>query len=226
MLPGSRRGGDTTNMADSARDPRKPLTARQKRFCEEYAADPVAVQAYFRAYGRVTSRGKKRTYKGASNSAERLLEKDGIKAEIAAVQRDYQRRCRVSGVRIVKELAAVAFFDPADAFDPDPNGGPLVARKLHEMPAAARRAMQQAKVKRRKLKGDADELYEVEEVEYKFADKLSALDKLAKRVGLYKDDDGKDAGATGAVNLTELAGAIAALITGQQLVAGGGGKPA
>lgn len=42
-------------------------------------------------------------------------------------------------------------------------------------------------------------MYEVEEVEYKFASKLDALDKLCKKLGFYAADAGEDEAASGAV---------------------------
>lgn len=167
---------------------RDKLTARQKRFVEEYAAgDGNAVQAFFRAYGRTTSAGKRRTYKAAQVESSKLLSKPIVDAEIRAAQAEYAARVRVSKLKVIREVAGVAFADPADAFDPDPNGGPLVAKPLHEIPAATRRAIQSVKVKRRRLAGSGKEVYEVEEVEYKFASKMDALDKLCKKLGFYSD---------------------------------------
>ena len=169
--------------------PEKPaLTLKQRRFCEEIAADGNAVQAYFRAFGRTTSKGKRRSYQGASKSAQRLLQNALIQAEIEASQAEYAKRVGVSKERALSEVAAVAFADPADAFDRDPNGGPLVAKKLHDIPAATRRAIQSVKVKRRRIAGGGDEVYEVEEVEYRFASKLDALEKLFKKLGFYAGD--------------------------------------
>lgn len=171
-----------------ARPDKPPLTANQKRFVEEYAADGNATQAYFRAYGRLTSKGKRRTYRTAQTQASKLLSNPIIAAEVESAQAEYARRVRVDKERVLGEVAAVAFADPADAFDPDPNGGPLLARKLHDIPAATRRAIQSVKVKRRRIAGNGDEVYEVEEVEYRFASKLDALEKLSKKLGFYAGD--------------------------------------
>lgn len=169
-------------------DPSPKLTEKQRRFVAEYAADPNAVQAYFRAYGRAKADGKTRSYGATAESARQLLNKPEIQAELAHAQAEYARRTGVSKGRVLREVSAVAFADPADAFDPDPNGGPLLARPLHKIPAATRRAIQSVKVKRRRIAGNGSEVYEVEEVEYKFASKLDALDKLCKRLGFYSDE--------------------------------------
>lgn len=173
----------------------KPLPEKELRFCAEYAADPNATQAYLRAFGPVS-------YRTAGTESHRLLKKPEVQAEVKAARLEYQRRCRVNGLRVVKELSCIAFADPADAFDPDPGGGPLVAKPLHQIPAATRRAIQSVKVKRRRIAGGGDEVYEVEEVEYKFASKDAALDKLSKHLGLYADRPGGAAeGGTEAVQV-------------------------
>lgn len=171
---------------------RKALTEKELRFCAEYAADPNATQAYLRAFGPGS-------YRSAQGSASKLLSKPIIQEEVKAAREEYQRRCRVNGTRVVKELSAIAFVDPADAFDPDPSGGPLVAKPLHKIPAATRRAIQSVKVKRRRIAGGKDEVYEVEEVEYKFAPKDAALDKLSKHLGLYAKDEAGEGGTDDAL---------------------------
>jgi hypothetical protein len=153
------------------------LTDQQRRFVEEYAARPVASRAYRIAFPDAAPNSVR-------TLAARLLAKVHIRRAVKAAQRAQARRCRTDADRINRELAAVAFADPADAFDPDPTGGPCLPRRLHDIPADARRAIQSVKVKRRRIAGGGDEVYEVEEVEYKFAPKLDALDKLGKRLGL------------------------------------------
>lgn len=169
-------------------DPSPKLTEKQRRFVAEYAADENAVQAYFRAFGRTTAKGTTRSYRAAQVNASKLLSTAIIQQELEKAREEYAARVRVSKGRVLREVSAVAFADPADAFDPDPNGGPLLARPLHKIPAATRRAIQSVKVKRRRIAGNGSEVYEVEEVEYKFASKLDALDKLCKRLGFYTDE--------------------------------------
>jgi hypothetical protein len=58
---------------------------------------------------------------------------------------------------------------------------------LHRVPPAVRKTLQSVKVKRRRLKSAGGEVHEVEEVEYKAADRLAAIEKLGKQLGLWKD---------------------------------------
>ncbi len=170
------------------------LTLKQRRFVEEYATDPNAVQAYFRAFGRDTSKGSRRSYKGAQSQASILLSNPIIQAELEAAQAAWQKRVGVDKARVLAELAAIAFADPDDVYQPDPNNGGMPApRAWRDIPPAARRAIQSVKVKRRRLANDRDETaWEVEEVEYRFHPKLDALDKLCKRLGLIAPDEADD----------------------------------
>lgn len=165
---------------------RKPLTLKQRKFVEEYAGEGNAVQAYFRAFGRRTSKGKSRTYWGASKAAARLLQNDTIKSEIESAQAVYAAKTRTSRLRVVKEVAALAFADPYDLYCEAADGSPT-PRPWSEVPPAARKAIASVKVKRRRQK-DGDIVWEVEEVEYKFHSKTDALDKLCRKLGFYKDE--------------------------------------
>ena len=170
----------------------KGLTANQKRFVLEYAYDGIKVQAYLRAFGEYTSKGRRRSYQGASKAAARLLQNDLIKAEIEACTRANARRCGISARKVLRELAAVAFADAADVCETDASGATVV-KPLSRIPPAARKAIQSVKVRRRRIAGGGDEVYEVEEVEYKLSDKQAALEKLARRLGLLGADAAGDA---------------------------------
>lgn len=165
------------------------LTPKQRQFVSEYVIDKNGVQAYFRAFGRNKSNGKPRSYFAANVQAIRLLQKPTIQRELKAAEEEYQRRTRVSKLRVLKELALIAFFDPADAYEPAPDGGQDIPKPMSKIPAPLRRAMSGSRTKRRRIVGEGQELYEVEEVEYKFAGKLDALDKLCKKLGLFKEDE-------------------------------------
>lgn len=175
------------------------LTTKQKHFVAEYVIDRNGVQAYFRAFGSNTSKGKPRSYFAAGEQARRLLKKPEIRRELQAAEEDYQRRTRVSKLRVLKELAMLAFVDPADAYEPDPGGGQDIPRPMSKIPAATRRALSASRTKRRRIVGEGQELYEVEEVEYKFGGKQAALEALCKKLGLFKGDEKGD----GLAGLTE-----------------------
>lgn len=78
------------------------LTAKQKRFVDEYLVDFNATQAAIRAGYKANTAH----VIGAEN-----LRKPKIAEEIARRQKDLQRRTEVTQERVVKELARIAFAD-------------------------------------------------------------------------------------------------------------------
>jgi len=172
-----------------ARKGKTGLTLKERRFVEEYvASDGCLVKAYFRAFGRKTTKGVIRSYLAASKSASRLVKNPLIEAEIQAIQEDYARNLRISKRKVIREIAAIAFFDPADVYDEDPDTHMPVPKPWNEVPPVARKAIQKVKVKRRRLrdKDNATE-WEIEEFEYKFHSKSPELDKICKKLGFYTE---------------------------------------
>ena len=161
--------------------PPQPLTEQQLRFCEEYAARPNACQAYRRAFGPVA-------YNTARTEGPRLLANPAIAAEVEAAREHYRTAVRVDAERVLREVAAVAFADPADLYEPDPsNQGLPTPRPWGDVPPAARKAVASVRVKRKKLKAVGEAAWEIEELEYRTHSKLDALDKLCRHLGLLKD---------------------------------------
>jgi phage terminase small subunit len=194
----------------SEKSAKSGLTIKQRRFVEEYAADPNAVQAYFKAYGRVTDNGTQRSYGVAAVSAHRLLQNPKIQAELERAQESWSQRVAVSKERVLAELAALAFLDPADLYEPDESGMP-VPRHWRTVPAAARKAIAKVKVKRKRLKSDSDATaWEVEELEYQFHSKTDALEKLCKRLNLFAGE-AEQGGTAAGVSVEFLATLVAKL---------------
>lgn len=174
-------------MADSTPQPDQPtgrkLTPQEQRFLDEYiAGDGNATQAYLKAFPT-------HSYGTARCESSKLLANPSILAELDAVREASKRALRVSVLKVVQEIAAVAFADIGDAFEPDPAGGMDTPKPLSKIKPLVRKAMQSARVKRRKMrqKGSDEIAEEVEEVEYKFHDKLAALEKLCKKLGMFAD---------------------------------------
>lgn len=165
---------------DAEAEPLPELTECERRFINEFLADPVAVAAYMRAFDC-------KVYGTAAVLASRLLKKDHIKAHLDASRRASAKQFGVSFNRALRKLAAVAFADPDALYEPDPeNGGLPKPRPWADIPPAARKNIVSVKIKRRKLKGADDCLYELEELEYKMLDPMAALDKLCKYLGITK----------------------------------------
>ena len=84
------------------------LTAKQKRFCEEYLIDWNGVKAYKAVYKSCKS------YAAARASASRLLKRANVKAYIDELQKDVQKQVRIRPLMVAKELKKIAFSNPSD----------------------------------------------------------------------------------------------------------------
>ncbi|MFB6448381.1 terminase small subunit [Bradyrhizobium tunisiense] len=81
------------------------LTPKQSRFVENYLLDLNATQAAIRAgYSAKT----------ANEQGPRLLAHPEIKAAIDAAKIERSERTEIEAERVLKEIAAMAFYDPAD----------------------------------------------------------------------------------------------------------------
>lgn len=167
----------------------KPLTEDELRFVDEYIIDHNATQAYFRAYGKVRPDGSPRSYTSAGSNAHDLLKRPEIKAEIRAAEHYVCRRNRVTADRVIKELAAVAFAKMSDVFDFSGAGTIPAPRTVRDIPDAAHRALEKAKVEEREIPQADGEPIKVRTVEYKFHAKLNALEKLYDHLGMGRENE-------------------------------------
>ena len=143
------------------------LTPRQRRFVEEYMIENNAVQAYRRAFPKCT-------YGAAATESIKLLKNPQIRRELWAARKAHARRCRVDADRVTRELAAIAFADIRDVF-----GDGYELRSLDDIPPATRRAIARMTVK--VTEGGA------ELVSVSLLPKVEAIDKLARRLNLYRE---------------------------------------
>jgi phage terminase small subunit len=149
------------------------LTPREERFVEEYLIDLNATAAYRRVY-------PKASYHTARVNAAKLLAKTSIRGRIRAWQRRMRRQTGVNGERVIRELARIAFSDIGDVLDFS-RPGRVTIRSV--IPADARRALASVKVKR--LPATAGQPA-AELVEFKLHNKLAALEKLGRHLGLFE----------------------------------------
>lgn len=166
------------------------LTENEYRFALEYCSNHnSAIQAYIRAY---STPEKKVSYSVAKTEAYELLKKPGVKAEIKAIRDANARACNISARKVLRELALIAFSDKEELFEMDPHSGLPKPRRWADIKPTAKRAIQSIKIKKRVLRKPTEEtpyLEEIEEVEFKYCDKMRALDKLADHLGLTKESD-------------------------------------
>jgi phage terminase small subunit len=159
---------------------KKPGTAKlstsERVFIDEFLIDCNATAAYRRAYPNSS-------YETARVAGSRLVAKANIRTELKAAMKARSERTRITAIRVLKELARIAFSDIFDLFGEDGQLAP--ARTI---PLDSRRAI--ASVKVRKLKtitrteGKSTVTETEQVVEYKFWSKLDALGKIANHLGL------------------------------------------
>lgn len=140
------------------------LTAKQKRFVEEYLIDLNATQAYIRA-------GYK-NYDSAGVEANKTLNNPKIKQEIDAAMAERSKRTGVNQDRVVNELAKIAFVNIGDVVDLETGTVKETATKEDLA------CIQSIKIKPGEF-GD--------EREIKFYDKKGTLELLGKHLGMFKD---------------------------------------
>ena len=146
----------------------RKLTPKQAAFVEEHAIDMNATQAAIRAgYSAKT----------AGWIGPQLLAKTHIAEAIAKARVDRSIRTEVTADRVIQELARIAFADPRKLFTPEGTLKPLDQIDDDTRGALAIEVFQGT---------DADGNPTFSR-KVKFADKLVALDKLARHLGMFND---------------------------------------
>ncbi|MBE6051881.1 MAG: terminase small subunit [Clostridium sp.] len=144
------------------------LTAKQKRFCEEYLIDLNATQAAIRAGYSVDSAGDI----GSEN-----LKKPDIRACIEKAMAERSKRTGINANRVIMELAKIALVNPKNVIDFTKAG------VKHDALDEDLAAVQSVKVKEMNTeKGDSIER------EVRLYDKTKALELLGKHLGMFKEN--------------------------------------
>jgi phage terminase small subunit len=139
------------------------LTPKQACFVEEYLLDFNATQAAIRA-GYSARR--------ASEIGYSLLQKNTVQSAIEVAQRERSARTGVTADRVVQEIARLAFSSLSDVMTWGPDGAQV--RRDDEITPDAVAAIAEITETRNGVK-------------VKLHNKVSALEQLAKHVGLYND---------------------------------------
>ena len=151
------------------------LTAKQKRFVDEYLVDFNATQAAIRAgYSEKTANTI-----GAQN-----LAKLSIQAEISRRQKDLQRRTEVTQERVVIELARVAFADATDYVQVETR---IINRGEVKVPIELAVHKETAELSADQRAAIASIKQGANGVEIKLHDKIKALELLGRHIGMFND---------------------------------------
>ncbi len=151
------------------RETKKRLTPKQELFVSGFLID-----------GNASAAAKRAGY--SERTAEKIgsenLRKPEIAKAIAENQAKRLERNEVSADKVIAKLAAIAFYDPLRAFDAAT--GNLLP--LHEIDDDTRAALIVEVTQGFDQDGNP-----VQTRKTKFADKLQALDKLARNLGMFQD---------------------------------------
>ncbi len=148
-----------------------PLTPKQSRFVAEYLIDSNATQAAIRAgYSQKT----------ASSQGERLLRNVEIAAAVGVKQDQQLAKLEITAERVLQELARIAFVDVRAFYRDD---GTL--KQMTELDADAAAAIAQFDVLKQNVTSGDGQLDTVHRI--RFVEKIRALELLAKRFGLVKE---------------------------------------
>ena len=152
------------------------LTAKQANFADEYLVDFNAVRAYRAAYPGCKSDNT------AGVEGHRLLKNPKIADYIQKRMQDRQVRTEITQDRVLREYAKLGFFDPRKLFNAD--GSPREIADLDDDTAAAIAGLDIAEI----YEGTGDSRRFVGYIKkYKIANKIGALDSMAKHLGLFID---------------------------------------
>ena len=147
------------------------LTPKQQTFVLAYLETGNASEAYRRAYD--ASRMKPGT---VEKRAAELLRHGGIAGRIEAEQTKIAERHNITVDRIIGEYAAIAFADAGDFFDWGPNGVRVIDKA--SLAPQQRRVVAEASQTVTESGGT---------IRVKLHDKLTALDRLGKHLGMFPD---------------------------------------
>lgn len=162
------------------------LTPKQARFVEEYLIDCNATQAAIRAgYSERTAR----------KIGHENLTKPDIAEAIQAAMSERSRRTEITADRVLQELARIGFADIRDLFTWNEERTAFVPSRDLTADEAAAIAEVQAETTAYTTQDGVTETKI--KLRLKTYDKLSALDKIGKHLGMFVDrveHTGKDGG--------------------------------
>lgn len=160
------------------------LTAKQKRFCDEYLIDLNATQAAIRAgYSAATAR----------EQAARLLTKVIVKEYIQQLQTERSKRTDITKDRVLQELAAIAFANIDDfvrvteqefkSITFDEEGIPTETSRLVKIVDV----FETDKVDPAKIPALSSIKQGRDGIEVKIHDKQKALELIGRHLGMFND---------------------------------------
>lgn len=157
----------------------KPLNPNQLRFVEEYLCDQSSATAAAIRAGY--------SIKSAKSIAKELMKDERIKDAIEVGQANLRKKIGVTAERIIQELAMIAYAKPGDTIKLTGDGDyeaniDTPIRKEQETGGSPSEVLVSTVVDK---KGNKSKAVTIKTV--KLSDKIAALEKLGKFLGLFKD---------------------------------------
>lgn len=160
------------------------LTAKQEAYALALFQGVSSRQAYRSIYNAA-----RWTDNSVDVQASRLANNPKIRLRVGELRSIAAAQALVTVDRTLQEAAAIAYSDIGEIVTW--RDGSFTYRASEDLPERVRRAIQSLKVKRRREvlgRGEDAEVWEVEEMEFKLWDKIGALDKLMRHLGMYPKD--------------------------------------
>ena len=182
-------------MAVARKNQEKTLTQQQRLFIDYYVAGPDDVRgnmaaSYRKAYPKVQYIGARPT---------RLLQEPQAAQYLEERRRAMTERTDIDAARVMKELAKIGFSDIRSLFD---EHGRL--KPIHDLPPAISATIASIDVI---VKDDKESKTPLQIHKIKLWNKLDALDKMGKQIGMFREQ--KDVHVKGEIThlLEEISGA-------------------
>jgi phage terminase small subunit len=156
------------------------LTPQQEKFAQAVAGGKSQAEAYREAYP------KSKNWKDAAvhTNASKLMSDTKVLLRVEELRKAASDIANVSSARVLQEIARIALFDPRKLFFDD--GTPKPITSLDDDTAAALAGLDVTE----EFEGSGEDRKFVGYTKkYKIADKNTALEKLAKHLGLYEKDN-------------------------------------
>ena len=151
------------------------LTPKQKTFCLEYLKDNNATQAAIRAgYSEKTAR----------EQASRLLSNINIKSEMSKNRAKASKRAEITIDKVVNEIAKIAFSSIAHL-----HKNWIELSEFEKLTDDQKACIQSIDTKIEKRTNEHGDAVDIHYIKLKLYDKLDALEKLSKHLGLYEIDN-------------------------------------
>lgn len=146
------------------------LTAKKKRFCEEYIIDFNGTQAAIRSgYSKKT----------ANEQASRLLTNVNIQSYIKILQNKLSENTQITAEMVINELAKIGFSDMREYYESEDK-----TKDITKMDNKLSAAISSIKITETEGEWGSRTIRE-----FRLHDKLSALDKLGRHLGVFEKDN-------------------------------------